>query len=479
MRHVWFAGVGLSTILSCSTALAQKYDGSGSPTFIPHTLQEALSSAYLTNPTLLQERATLRATDEQVPTALAGWHPKITGTFAPSYYKGESNYFGSTDGGGGGYNRKYNTFGYSSMATVQQPIWTGGKTTASTHQAVNRVMAERAHLISVEQQVFSDVVSAYVSVVQDEQLLAIGINNQHVLEQQFKATKIRFRDGELTRTDVAQAETSLASAIASRRQAEGNLQAAQATYMQVVGIAPPPNLEPPQPLQLPVNSETEAVHMAVDNNPDVIAALFAEASQKDAVAVAMAALMPSITANLAYSHAKNQQLDNQLNDNKYATLNINVPIYQGGSEYAGVRQAKQQTQAAHRAVDVQRRSAAQAAASNWQKLLSYKAAISSDRIAIKAGYIALDGVQRQAIVGTSSTLEVLQQQSTLLSAQTALVQDLGNMVTTSYGVASAIGRLTARDLHLRVPLYDEKAYYNAVKDRLWGINDYATNEPGR
>lgn len=477
MRRIYGVGMGMVAMLCSSTAWAQKYDGSGSPTFIPHTLQEALASAYLTNPTLQQARATLRATDEQVPTALAGWRPTVTGTVGLSYYKGTNDYQGTADQPG--YMRVYDTPGYKAGLTILQPIYSGGKTTASTHQAVNKVMAARANLISVEQQVFKNVVNAYVSVIEDEQLLQLNINNERVLQQQLRATNERFKVGEITRTDVAQAESAYASAKATRQQSEGTLQTAQATYMQIIGMAPPPNLVPPQPLVLPVKNEQTAAVMAVKNNPDVINALFTESSQKDAVAVAMATIMPKISATAAYTRQINQSLNHQIDENKYAMLNFNIPVYQGGSEYAAVRQAKQQAQAAHREVDIQRRTAAQDAVSNWQKLVSYQAAISSNRMAIKAGTVALDGVERQAIVGTSTTLEVLQQQETLLQAQVALVQSLSNMVLASYNVASAIGRLTAADLQLSVPLYDDKAYYKAVKDRLWGLNDYAVNQPGR
>lgn len=477
MRRIYGVGMGMAAMLCSSTAWAQKYDGSGSPTFVPHTLQEALASAYLTNPTLQQARATLRATDEQVPTALAGWRPTVTGNAGLTYYQGTNDYQGSSDQPG--YLRIYNTPGYTAGVTIQQPIYSGGRTTASTHQAVNKVMAARANLISVEQQVFKNVVNAYVSVIEDEQLLQLNINNERVLEQQLRATNERFKVGEITRTDVAQAESAYASAKATRQQSEGTLQTAQATYMQIVGMAPPPNLVPPQPLVLPVKNEQTAAAMAVKNNPDVINALFTESSQKDSVAVAMAAIMPKISATAAYARQINQGLNHQIDENKYAMLNFNIPIYQGGSEYAAVRQAKQQAQAAHREVDIQRRTVAQDAVSNWQKFVSYQAAISSNRAAIKAGIVALDGVERQAIVGTSTTLEVLQQQQTLLQAQVALVQSLSNMVIASYNVASAIGRLTAADLQLNVPLYDDKAYYKAVKDRLWGINDYAVSQPGR
>ena len=128
---------------------------------------------------------------------------------------------------------------------------------------------------------------------------------------------------------------------------------------------------------------------------------------------------------------------------------------------------------------MQRRQALQKAAASWQQMVAYKQSIASDRVAISANVIALDGVERQALVGTSTTLAVLQQQQTLLSAQQALVQHLSSLVLSSYSVAASIGRLTASDLKLGVPLYDEKAYYNAVRNKLWGTSDYAINQPGR
>ncbi|MFT8420068.1 MAG: TolC family outer membrane protein [Gluconacetobacter sp.] len=470
-------GAGLAALLCSSAAWAQRYDGSGSPNFVPHTLQEAMAAAYLTNPTLQKERATLRATDEQVPTALAGWRPTVTSNAGMSYFSGVNRV--SAQDGYAGYDRKYDVPGYTAGVTISQPLYSGGRTTASTHKAVNAVMAERARLIATEQQVFSDVVSAYVGVIENEQLLQLNINNEKVLQEQLRATSERFRVGEITRTDVAQAEAALASARAARQEAEGTLQTAQATYAQVIGMSPPPNLVPPQPLVLPARSQNEAIAQAVQNNPNVIGALFTEASQKDAVGVALSAIMPKISAQASYSRAINQSSGRSLMDDKYATVNIQFPLYQGGSEYAAVRQARQQVSEAHRAVDIERRAAMQLASSNWQQLVAYTAAIKSNRIAISSNILALEGVERQAIVGTSTTLEVLQQQQTLLQAQVALVQSLSNLVTASYGVAAAIGRLTAQDLKLDVPRYDETAYYKAVKDQLWGISDRAENQPGR
>jgi len=473
-------GAGLAALLCSTTALAQKYDGSGTPTFIAHDLQEALASAYLTNPTLQAERAALRAVDENVPTAVAGWRPTVSVTSSGTVYNGTSTTtFGSGLQSATNTQNLRGTLGYTTGVSINQPLYQGGRTNGQTHQAVNRVMAERANLIATEEQVFGNVVNAYVGVIEDQQLLQLQINNEKVLEEQLRATNDRFRVGEITRTDVAQAEAALASARAARQQAEGTLQTAQATYTQQVGTAPPPNLIPPQPLKLPVADQEHAVAEAVSNNPNVINALFTQSSQQDAVDVAMAALMPKLNLQGQYTYSKDQAAVQSKTDVEEGLITLTVPLYQGGAEYSAVRQAKQTQQQGRRQVDIQRRNAAQLAISNWQNLISYSASINSNRAAIQSNIVALDGVERQAIVGTSTTLEVLQQQQTLLSAQVALVQSLSNMVLTSYGVASAIGRLTARDLRLDVPLYDETAYYNAVKDRLWGLNDYAVSQPGR
>lgn len=481
-----YFGVSLFTFLVSSTAWAQNYDGTGSPSFVPHTLEEALSTAYLTNPELQQERANLRAADEGVSQANAGWRPTIQTTLAGSINKGNSlsisDYPDPTTGksiSSESTQKSNGQLGYQAGVTITQPIYQGGKTTAKTHQATSQVMAERAKLLSTEQQVFQKVIKAYVGVIQAQQLLQININNEKILAEQVRATQQRFNLGEITRTDTAQAEAALADARAKRQTADGSLREAEAVYAQVVGIAPPPNLKPPQPLILPVKTEQEAVAIAASNNPDIIAALFAEASQKAAVNLAISEIMPKVNASLQYQRSKDQSVGRYVMDSKTGTIQMTMPIYQSGAEYSAIRQAKQQVQAAHRQVSNQRRTAMQLASSNWQKFQAAKASISSNRSAIASNIVALAGVEKQAVVGTSTTLEMLQQQQTLLNSQTTLIQNLGTMVTTSYDVAAAMGRLTAQDLKLNVPHYDYTAYYNAVKNRWWGMNDYAQDQPGR
>jgi outer membrane protein len=158
---------------------------------------------------------------------------------------------------------------------------------------------------------------------------------------------------------------------------------------------------------------------------------------------------------------------------------LTVPVYQGGAEYSAVRQARQTAQQTTQQVDDARRTAVQNAITAWETYVAARAAVSSTREAIRANEIALEGVEREAIVGSRTTLDVLNAQQTLLNSRVTLVQNLAQLVTASYQVAAAVGRLTARDMHLPVPLYDETAYYDAVKNRWTGLGDYATQQPGR
>jgi outer membrane protein len=287
-----------------------------------------------------------------------------------------------------------------------------------------------------------------------------------------RATNERFRVGEITRTDVAQAEARLAGAKASRQQAEGTLDTSRATFMRLIGVAAQ-RLTAPQPLRLPVRTGEDASRLAGTNNPNVVAALFDESAARDNIAIQMAALMPQLSAQAQGFRSDNATFQHNRITGAQATVNLSVPIYQGGAEYAAVRQARQQAQQARQVVDDARRQAVQQAAQAWATLQAARAQVDSTRVAIRANEVALDGVQREAIVGSRTTLEVLNAEQELLNSRTTLVQALANVVSASYSVAAAIGRLTAQDLNLPVQLYDAKAYYAAVRDRWFGLGDYS------
>lgn len=436
------------------------------------TLQDAFASAYANNPTLLSERARLRSVDENVPQALAGWRPTVV--FQGSVGRG----WGFSTFPGGPAIKVNRDFG-AATGTLTQPIYTGGRTRAQTSQAENQVMAERARLIQAEQQVFTDGANAYVAVIADKQILLLDINNEKVLTEQLRATNDRFRVGEITRTDVAQAEAAVAQARATRQTAEGTLQTARATFLQVFGQEPAEDLIEPQPLQLPVKTQQDALRLAAGNNPNVIAALYDDSATKDAIDVAFAKLMPNLDFRVTQFDQPNASFPHTSSYGGSATLDLSVPLYQGGSEYSLVRQARQNEQQARKTLDTARRTAIQQAAQAWATLIAARAAIESDRAAIRANEIALEGVEREAIVGSRTTLDVLIAQQTLLNSRVALVQALAQLVTATYGIAGAVGRLTARDLGLPVALYSELAYYKAVRGKWFGTGDAAVGQPGR
>ncbi len=452
----------------------------------PRTLQDALAMAYSTNPTLLAARAQLRSVDENVPQALAGWRPTVTVTGAVGYADGTSrsyvpNAFQDPQTGrpiGAGVSARQNRDEAQATATVTQPFYRGGRTAAQTHAAENRVLAQRGRLIATEQQVFSDTVNAFINVIQTQQILQLDINNEQVLARQLQATNDRFRVGEITRTDVAQAEAALSAARAARQTAEGNVQTARATYRREVGEVPNQLVEP-QPIALPVRTGAEATQLSAANNPSVVFTMFDLAAQKDTVDVAISALMPTVNGTASAFRQDNTIFPKNRIIGAQALLNLSVPIYQGGAEYAAVRQQRQLEEQARRTVDDTRRQAVQSATSSWETLVAARAVIESTRSQIRANQIALEGTQREAIVGSRTTLDVLNAEQLLLQSRTTLVQNLANLVISSYNVAAAIGRLSARDLDLKVPLYDETAYYAAVHDRLFGTGDYAINQPAR
>jgi outer membrane protein len=447
----------------------------------PATLTDALVEAYNNNATLQEQRAALRQADEQVPTALSGWRPTVQVTSTVGRTSGNEWVQNNApyQGGAGGstkYGENRNTL--ESQVTLNQPVYTGGKTIASLREAKNQVFAARAQLLATEQTVFTDVVNAYVTVITDTQLLALQKSNEQVLQQQLRDTQAQFSVGEITLTSVAQAEASLAQANEQVVVAQGNLQVARENFRQLVGDYPADNLAPPQPLLEPVKSKEEAANAAVTNNPNVIAAEFTDAANKDAVDVAFSALMPQIDFQAtAYNQQGSSGIGVKQNGGE-VSAQLTVPLYQGGQEYAAIRSARAKEQQSFAAILDAQRTAYQQAAQAWEGLISARAAIVSTNAAIKADAIALDGTEREQLVGTRTTLDVLNAQQLVLNAQVQQVQNIATLVNSSYTVAAAAGRLTARDLNLPVQEYDDLKYYDAVKYAGFGTGEEADQAAG-
>ncbi len=418
------------------------------------SLEEALASAYAGNPTLLAKRAELRATDEGVPQALSEMRPSISA-------EGSSGFTNNTLSTRTT-NRTQSFNPSSASLSVSQSIYSGGQTSAAIASAENSVLAGRAELAGVEQSVLLDAVTAYLNVYRDQAILDLRINNEQVLWRQLEATTDRFEVGEITRTDVHQAEARLAKATADRIQAEGDLVSARATYRNVVGETPGKLNQPTLELNLPKSAE-EAIKLAVEQNPDVVSAEFDERASQDNIKEVRGELLPSVDLTGTASRSLNASGNSTSLDTYSAKVTLSVPLYQSGSVYSRLRSARQTATQRRREIDTARRDATETAARAWETLQTSRARIKSFKAQIKASEVALEGVQREASVGSRTVLDVLDAEQELLDAKVSIVSAQRDETIAIFELKSAIGELTARHLSLPIEAYDSAKHYDEVR----------------
>jgi outer membrane protein len=425
------------------------------------TLQEALAAAYESNPTLNAQRARLRATDEQVPQALSGYRPtaRVFSQVGRTYLDSNEEALVSKENNA--------LFSRSYGASIEQPLFRGGQTVAAVRGAKNTVRAEQARLQSTEQNVLLNAATAYSDVYRDQAVLELNIRNEQRLARQLEATRDRFRVGEVTRTDVSQAEARLARATAERIAAEGALAATRATFRNVVGIVPGVLVRPPLPQQLPA-SLGEANEIATNNNPNVTAAAFQERGTLDSVDQVRGELWP--TVSLIGRVQRDQDLTRRESrfDLAEALVNLTVPLYQAGTVYSRLRERKQLVAEQRRLLDQSQNNAVEDATRAWNALKTAGAEIGSLTKQVEANQIALKGVEKEAEIGARTVLDVLDAQQELRDSQVSLVGAQRDQVVAAFQLDAALGELTARQLDLPVVYYDANQHYQEVQDEWVG-----------
>ncbi|HEY4135237.1 MAG TPA: TolC family outer membrane protein [Alphaproteobacteria bacterium] len=421
------------------------------------TIDEALARAYQTNPTLLAARAALRATDEGVPQALSRWRPTIEASGDISRQQSYSNARSPAS--------RYTSPRGADLSIVQ-PLY-DPTADAVTQRAEKDVLAARARLQTTEQQVLLAAMTAYIDVVRDQAVLDLNINNEQRLRRQLDAANDRFRVGEITRTDVAQAEAAVSRATADRIQAEGNLAASRAVYRNAVGETPATLVTPKAPANLPAAQE-EAVTLAGDRYPDVLAADYTEQSARENIRAIEGELWPSLDARGTLSADEATTTSDTRTNSAAITAEISIPLYTAGSVASRIRAAKQTAVQRKIQVDEARRDAMEASTRAWESLETARASLRAYDSEIAASQIALEGVEKEALVGSRTVLDVLDAEQELLTAKVNLVGAQHDEIAAAYEVKAAIGSLTARELGLQVPYYDEQQNYKAVRGKWWG-----------
>jgi outer membrane protein len=334
------------------------------------------------------------------------------------------------------------------------------------------VLSAKATLDGREQDTLLSAVVAFMNVVRDKALLDLRVNNEQVLTRQLSATRDRFNVGEITRTDVSQAEARLAGAVAQRIAAEGALQNSRAAYLNVVGEAAGDLVSPTVPADLPPNLDATLAAARV-NHPDVVSAQYSEQSSQENVKLVGGELLP--TVNLVGSVTRLWQ--NSTDDSQQTTgtvgVDLSVPIYEKGAVYSRLRSAKITAGKSRLDLDNVRSDTVQAASAAWENLKSARAQIQSFNSQISAAEIALEGVQREAAVGSRTVLDVLDAEQELLNARVSLVGARRDEVVAAYQLKESVGEFTAQRMDLPVNIYNPMDYYDRVRNKWWG-----TEPPG-
>ncbi|HWU25923.1 MAG TPA: TolC family outer membrane protein [Rhizomicrobium sp.] len=424
---------------------------------------DALAFAYETNPQLAQARAALAALDQGVAQANAGWRPSLNATTSYGYDRATVT----------GFSTPLETHPVVGQVTLSQPVYRGGQTYAEISRAEQLDRAGQAQLVSTEQSVFLSATTAYADVVRDLALLDVAHDNARALDAEARDVHTEFSAGEVTRTDVQQADARLARARANEAVSESQLAASRAEYEDVIG-RPAETLEKEVGLPSLPGSKDAALQIALKENPDLNAARASERAADFAIADAVGAMLPqiSILGQYQYLHdAANESVFGIPAEQRVASVvaQLNVPIYQGGGEEAAVRRAKDTHEQAELAISTAERGVRQNLDSAWETFHALEVAVAADRAQSAASQSAVAGMKEQQRGGERSVINVLDAQQDFFFAETSLEQSLHDQALAAFRLLAATGQLTAEHLQLRVTLYDPQVHYNDNANAWFGL----------
>ncbi|MEQ1714889.1 MAG: TolC family outer membrane protein [Hyphomicrobium sp.] len=432
------------------------------------TLLDAFASAYQYNPRLDAERARLRATDEGVAQANSGYRPQVD--FNADVGR-QSTHLRPNNGNNGATSPR----GYSLQ--LVQPVFRGFQTMNAVSEAEAQVQAGRETLRSVEQEVMQTVVQSYGDVLRDQAIVKQLESNLEFLDQELKATKDRFAVGEVTRTDVAQAEARRSQAVGQLESARAQLKISRAAFEQVVGHAPERLSEANWNTKLLPRSMDEAIGISAKENPGVVAALYREQAARFTVDRIRGELLPTAQLEASYSDRFDGSRSNEEAETASVVGRLNVPIYTGGEVEARVRAAKH-IQISHIQEIEQARALAQASVVQaWAQLQGAKAQLQSDKAQIEANRTALNGVREEEKVGQRTLLDVLNARLELLTSEVQLERTKRDVLVATYSVIAAIGRLNVAEVGAVSTVYDPVVHADEVRRKWYGID--ITHDDGR
>jgi outer membrane protein len=429
------------------------------------TLQQALAAAYESNPDLEGARAGLRAVDEGVAQANAGWRPQVNA----------SGTYGVSHGQVTGFASAFNSHPLTGSVSVVEPIFRGGRTTAQIGRAIALVHSARAELADAERTVLLQAVTAYLDVVRDERILTLNQDNVHTLQTELDAVRTQKNAGAVTRTDVDQAEARFARAQSDLAAARRQLVASREAFVRVIG-RPAPTLEGTPPLPtLPANLES-ARAIGDKWSPRILQAKADWKAADYAVADAVGAMLPQVSISGQAQYLRDAAGTNVFSTKEPQTIlsitgQVTVPIYQGGAEEATVRRAKELRGQSQLAIVAAQRAVQEDVGNAWEAYSAARAQIAANDAQVAADQHALDGVKQEQEAGERQVLDILNAQQELLSAEIAAAAARHDAGVAAYRLLWATGQLNARSLALPVTPYDPKEHYDSNADAWFDLGE--------
>jgi outer membrane protein len=350
-------------------------------------------------------------------------------------------------------------------------LFNGFQTANRTRQAESQVEGARETLRVTEQQVLLDAATAYMNLLRDQAIVDLNRRNVEVLTEQLRLARDRFVTGEVSRTDVAQAQTRLAAGQTALANAQSNYATSRANYRRVIGVYPG-RLAPASTVdRLSPNVLEKAIAEGQANSPSVLAAMYGVDAAALAVKISEGALYPNLALTASVSQGSNPAFEVLQQTSAAVVGTLTVPIYQGGAEYSAIRQFKETLGQQRLNLDMNRDQARATVEQSWAQVEGAKTTIESTTAQINSAEVALNGVREEARVGQRTTLDVLNAQQELVNARVAHVTAQHDRVVASYTLLASVGGLSMPRLGLDVVIYDPQAHYQQVRDAWVGVRN--------
>jgi len=404
---------------------------------VPLSLKAALEAANFRNPRILAARQEYAISETDVRLARSAKKPFIEANASYGYLE-QKNSFKTAPG--------QSLSGETSDLGVSltQPLFKGFQTRNAINRAKSTALATEVQIKAIEQQVFLEVVTAYLDTQRDLAILELNQENLEVLKEQLKANEKRYQLKDTSLTDVARTKSAVASAYTQIADASANHAASRSTFFRLTGLSAD-NLEPVTPSD-PITPHSIEIFLtkALRNNAAIISAQYEVNASEYAVEEAKGARLPSVDLNSSVNRGQRPENFGLFSDNRTtisasAVVSVRVPIYQAGQEFENIKRTKQirrlrNIQLTQTIADVRDTSRI-----IWDRLDASKQALTSHEEAVKSAEAAANGTRKIYRSGLISAIDLIDTEQILLGAKIAHENAKHDLVVTAYTLLSVMG----------------------------------------